>query len=160
MYDFIDIGLELRKYCIDQIILSPEKWKTYINPTPLDWHVVRFNKEAKNQIPNDKGGVYSFVLKPNIARHTDCSYLLYIGKAKQQSLRKRFLQYFSEKTKPKGRPRVQRMLVLWEEYLWFCYSTVDDTDQISTIERDLIGAYVPPINDDYPAEIRQAMKAW
>lgn len=161
MYDIIEKTLSgLKKYHVNPVILSPKRWATYTNKTPLSWVVVRFEKTEEVSIPEDRRGVYSFVVKPGIAEYPESTYLLYVGKAEDQSLRQRFVQYFYERNARKGRPKVQRMLQLWEYHLWFCYTTIEDTDQIHGIEQSLIGAYIPPMNDQYPAEIRPAMKAW
>jgi len=161
MYDLIeDKRIDLKKYHIDRVILSPERWASFATPVQLSWAVVKFDQSQQDHIPDDKGGVYTFVVKPGITDHPECAYLLYVGKAEQQSLRKRFVQYFYERNARKGRPKVQKMLNLWERHLWFCYATIEDTNQISDIEQSLIGAYLPPMNDEFPAEVRRAMKAW
>lgn len=161
MYDIIETTLSgLKKYHINRVVLSPERWVAFASPVPLSWAVVRFDRSQQDLVPGNSGGVYTFIVKPGIANHPECAYLLYVGKAENQSLRKRFIQYFHERSARKGRPKVQRMLNLWENHLWFCYATIEDTDQIDSIEHGLISAYLPPMNDEFPAEVRRAMKAW
>jgi len=161
MYDLIEDTLSnLKKYSVNDVVLSPDRWKSFCCDVPLVWASVKFKKSEKIHLPADKGVVYSFIIKPSIADHPSCSYLMYIGKAQDQSLRDRFQQYFYEKTKKKGRPKIQRLLNLWDGYLWFCYATIDDTNRIHEIEGKLIGALIPPCNDEYPSDIRNAMKAW
>jgi hypothetical protein len=122
--------------------------------------MVPFDKANQVHVPNDKGGVYTFVVKPDIANHPSCSYLLYVGKTQRQTLRKRFLQYFSERDRNKGRPLIQKMLTLWKDHIWFCFAPIDDRGIIHNVEEALIGAYVPPMNNEFPADIRPAMGAW
>jgi hypothetical protein len=161
MYDVIETTLSsLKKYHVDRVVLSPERWADFASPVTLSWSAVKFDRTQRGLVPNSSGGVYTFVVKPGIANHSDCAYLLYVGKAEDQDLRTRFLQYFSEKDSRKGRPKVQKMLRLWENHLWFCYATIGDTGQIDTVEQNLISAYLPPMNDQFPAEVRGAMKAW
>jgi len=161
MYDIIEVTLSgLKKYHVDRVILSPEHWATFANEVSLSWVLVRFDKSQNSLIPDDRAGVYTFVVKPGIADHPECAYLLYVGKAENQSLRERFTQYFYERNARKGRPKVQKMLNLWDHHLWFCYATIEDPTEIHGIEQGLISAYLPPINDEFPAEIRKAMKAW
>jgi hypothetical protein len=161
MYDIIAAALSgLKKYHVDRVILSPERWVAFASSVPLSWAVVKFDRSQQDLVPDNRGGVYTFVVKPGITNHPECAYLLYIGKAENQSLRKRFGQYFSERDARKGRPKVQKMLNLWENYLWFCYATIEDTNQIDSVEQSLISAYLPPMNDEFPAEVRRAMKAW
>jgi hypothetical protein len=160
MHDIIDKTLSLKKYNIDRWVISPERWMAYADSTPLSWTAVRFDKLEQNLVPDDKCGVYSFIVKPGIADHPQCAYLLYVGKAQDQSLRRRFAQYFHERNASKGRPKIQKMLTLWQHHLWFCYAPIDDTSRIHNVELKLIGAFLPPMNDEFPAEIKKAMKAW
>jgi len=160
VYDIIAKTLSLKKYHIDRLVLSPERWATYANRTPLSWMIVRFNEQQQNLVPDDKGGVYSFIVKPGIANHPECAFLLYVGMAQKQSLRKRFKQYFQERNARKGRPKIRKMLNTWDHHLWFCYATIEDKCRIHDVEQSLIGAYLPPYNDQFPAEIREALKAW
>ena len=160
-----DIGAEetladLKKYCLDHVVLSPSQWNKYHSYYALSWTTVKFDHSKKSSIPDNKMGVYSFVVKPSIADHPECAYLLYVGKAEEQSLRTRFSQYFVEKSLLKGRPKVQKMLTLWSSHLWFCYAVVDETIKINDIENNLIESYIPPFNNEYPADIRSAIKAW
>lgn len=160
MYDLIDESLNLREYEIRRMILSPNRWSRYVEVVALNWTIVKFNKTERLKIPNNKSGLYSFVVQPGIAAHPACSHLLYVGKTERQSLRTRFMQYFNEKNKPRGRPLVKRMLRIWENHLWFCYAPIEDEykNEISKIENELLMAFVPPINKDFPAEIRRVME--
>jgi hypothetical protein len=159
-YDIVDAKASLGKYAVERFILSPERWNTGANLKGLAWKVVKFDIKNAQSIPDDSSGVYSFVVKPGIAEHPECSVLLYVGKADVQSLQKRFKQYFREKCNKKGRPKIRYMLSAWEDYLWFCYAPIADKGKVHGIEQTLIGAYIPPMNEQYPAEIRSAVKAF
>ncbi|HZH31871.1 MAG TPA: hypothetical protein VEY11_13990 [Pyrinomonadaceae bacterium] len=155
-----DTLAELREYNISRLVLSPNRWKACNLKISLKWRVVKFDKTHKSKIPLDKQGVYTFVVKPGIANHPECSYLLYVGKTERQGLRTRFLQYFGETKKPTGRPYIKEMIRLWNKHLWFCYATIDDVKKIGDIENKLIEAYVPPMNEDFQGVVGKAMKAW
>lgn len=160
-YDFIQVQTvlaDLKKYNIARFVLSPTHWSS-CQTTTLSWHTVKFDRSQKKNIPQLKG-VYTFVLKPGIVNHPECAYLLYVGMTDRQNLRARFWQYFREKDDPKGREPVKAMLNLWEDYLWFCYAPINDVGQIGSIEAELIDAFVPPINQDYPGILAKAVKAW
>lgn len=160
MPDLVQASSDLQTYSLSRLVISPERWKAFACSTPLQWQIVKFDRSEVNRVPGDKGGVYTFVVKPGVADHPECSYLMYVGKAERQSLRKRFAQYFKEKGSPRARPKVWKMLNFWENYLWFCYAQVDDQTMIDELERKLIDAYVPPINDEFPGELGKAMQAW
>ena len=160
MYDLITDSTNLKKYQVERVILSPERWNTYVSYTSLVWSTVKFDKDQKHMIPNDKGGIYTFVVRPDIADHPCCSYLLYVGKTEKQNLRTRFMQYFYEENKIKGRPLVKKMISLWNNNLYFCYTPIDDRSLIHNVENSLIGAYMPPINNEFPSDIKQAIGAW
>lgn len=138
----------------------PDNWKNYSSQVSLNWQIVKFDELQANSIPNDSGGVYTFVVTPKVADHPYCSYLMYVGRVQgSNNFRKRYREYLKEKNDPKGRPLVQMMLRLWEEHLWFCYARIDEVDKISDVEVSLIKALDPVINVDYPAEVQATRRA-
>lgn len=143
-----------------RIILSPKRWATWKSTISLEWSMVPFKKSEKTNVPEDKSGVYTFVIKPTVADHPANAYLLYVGKTEKQSLRTRFNDYFSEAKKPKGRAPIKGMLRHWIPYLWFCFAPVDKVEDIFEIEELLIGAFVPPANQEYPGVLGVAEKMW
>lgn len=150
---------ELQYYEIRRVILSPKRWTSYKNTVPLSWNTVVFEKTSKEFIPKDKGGVYTFIIRPGVANHPDSSFLLYVGKAK--SLQERFLSYFAEKKRVKGgRNHIKHMLRRWEGYIWFCYAPIDDSERIEEVEDDLISALVPAENKTFKGMLKEAMEAW
>lgn len=169
-YDFVtikpplqarrQITEDLRKYHVTRMILSPNRWATYQNTLELNWTTIKFEKDKMNEIPDDKCGIYSFIVKPGIAKHPHCSCLLYIGKADQESLRKRITQYFYEPNNAKGRPPVQDMIIDWFDNLFVCYTVVDEVKEIGNLEDALLNAFVPPINQTFKGELGEAVRAW
>jgi len=76
------------------------------------------NKDIK-KVPNDCGGIYIFLLKPDIIEDLH-RYILYIGRARRCSsfnLRKRCMTYIHEKT----RPEVANMIETWGKKLFLYY---------------------------------------
>lgn len=149
---------ELRKYAIS-MVLAPNRWTDYKNTLQLTWQTIRFDLSELEQVPDDQNGVYSFVVDAGIAGHPHCSYLLYIGKAERQSLRKRIKQYFYEADDPKGRAPVQDMILDWHTHLRVCFATVQDVTAIDDLEDSLISAFVPPINQRFTGELGAANRA-
>jgi hypothetical protein len=136
------------------------QWAAYNLSNPFNWEMHPFQRDQTDKIPSDPG-IYSFVIQPGIANHPHCSYLMYVGKAEEQSLRERFSQYFSEKKNAeKGRPKIVKMLNQYQDYLHFCCSVITETERIEEIEDALLNAFIPPCNDQYPAEISRVMKAF
>jgi hypothetical protein len=139
-------------------VLSPKNWKRLALPVTLNWKTIAFSKGNIAKLP-EEAGVYTFVVKPNIAGHPECSYLMYVGETKDQTLRKRFSQYVQEqKQTEKSRPFVWEMLNRWSKHLVFCYATVADTSLIRKIEDGLIEAFLPPVNSELPAAIRKPVR--
>lgn len=150
----------LEKFRVMRMVLSPDQWAAFTIPIKLDWTLLHFRGENLKNVPNTFGGVYSFVVQPNIANHPACSYLLYVGKAKRRTFRARYQDYLQDlKLGAKSRRRhVATMLKRWDGYLWFCYARVDDESLIDQIEVSLLTAYLPPNNKDFPGEIGGSVK--
>ena len=143
-----------------EFILDPHQWGALALPMPLTWNIVPFNVNCTQNIPNNTVGVYSFVVQPDIANHPNCSYLMYIGQTKNQSFRRRYQQYLQYQRTKKGRHLVVYMLNTWPDHLWFCYATIQQTQYIDEIEDRLLSAYLPPVNSEYPADVRGPMALW
>lgn len=150
---------ELKDFRLLRMVLSPRQWQLCNLPLELTWRVVKFERANGNSIPDNAKGVYTFVVKPGIANHPSCSYLMYVGRAEKQMLRDRFFQYFSEKTKGERsrRPHVTEMLLKWEGFLWFYYAKISDKTKIKRVEDGLLAAYLPPSNHTFPGSIRRAV---
>ncbi len=152
---------KLADFHVKRMILYPSQWNKFKSPLSkkLTWTYVPFGKESYQDVPADYGGVYSFVVRPNIAEHPLCSYLLYVGKA--NSFRKRYYRYlnnFSKEAIETDHPHVTVMLQKWSSHLWFCYARIDETSLIDKTESSLIQAYLPPTNKDIPGKIGKAVR--
>ena len=139
--------------------LWPRQWTNYNLSGPFNWEIHPFQQDKADNIPI-KPGIYSFIIQPGIADHPHCSYLMYVG-VTERSLRERFQEYFREKRKiESGRPKILKLLHVYQDYLHFCCSAITETERIEDIEDALIKAFIPPCNDQYPAGISRAMKAF
>ena len=74
---------------------------------------------AISDVPNDCGGIYVFLIKPNIVPNAHL-YLAYIGRAHKtthQNLRKRVREYASETE----RLKIAKLKQFWSPYLYVRY---------------------------------------
>jgi len=159
MHD-LQLSDELRKFELKNVILMPSAWEAWKLPA-LTWKTCHFESTAAASIPNDRRGVYTFVIQPGIAGHPLCAFLAYVGKAAGKSgFRARYSKYRAElKRTDSDRPLVNRMVKKWYKYLWFCYAEVADPN-IKNVEDELLSAYLPPINTEFPAKVSAAMRAF
>ena len=120
------------------------------------WENIKFLNEAGdainenfNLVPNDCGGIYVFLLKPDLIADMH-RYIMYIGRARRQenfSLRKRCRTYFSDKE----RPRVANMIETWGKKLYLYYLPIRESDDvIERIEKELLRVIRPPCNSQLP----------
>lgn len=140
-------------------IISPSQWSNFSAELVFTWDKVKFSRTNAVYVPDDLHGIYSFVAEPGIAGHPSIGYLLYVGKAERTSFRERYTSYVHEKQKSKPRPHIAHMIDLWGSHLWFYYAPIDGSkESIGSLEDNLINAIIPPFNDQWPAEIRPAMR--
>lgn len=135
-------------------VLWPRQWQIYLDTH--NWKIYRLDEIEKDRIPR-RSGVYSLLIQPGIANHPACSYLMYIGQAK--SLRRRFMDYLNERKRETGRPKIYRFLNKYKDYVCFCYTIVRKND-LTKVETNLLNAFIPPANDQYPVEIRRIIGAF
>lgn len=114
---------------------------------------------AISSVPNNCGGIYVFLIKPNIVPDAHL-YLAYIGRAKKtphQNLRKRMSEYATDEE----RLKIANMKRLWSPYLYVRYLALpeENNDCIVELEKELIKTVLPPFNDQYPEVYNQAMRA-
>ncbi|NCC60103.1 MAG: hypothetical protein EOM12_04015 [Verrucomicrobiae bacterium] len=143
--------------CCKQIIMWPKQWKSFGCVINNPWQSVKYERRNLEQLP-EIPGVYVFVAKPGIANLSDCNYLLYIGKAEDQTLKKRCKQYLNEKRKKKPRVHILDMLENWSDHLFLYYITVDPVSNASTpseVEAGLLAAFMPPMNRQLPGKLNR-----
>lgn len=141
--------------------LMPEAWDAFADDQFLcAWQMTRLDENGKNDpCLVGRPGIYTLLVMPGIATHPACSYLMYIGQT--TDLRRRFYNYLVTEKKHRKRPKVYRLLSIYEDFIWFCFTEVD-ADRLDEYENALMNAFIPPINDEnrLPAEIRSIMGAF
>jgi hypothetical protein len=139
-----------------QFYLYPRYWHECADVQIACWNMIKLNGSERLEVPEEPG-IYTLLVQPGIALHPACSYLMYVGKSK--SLRRRFGEYLNESRRETGRPKIVRLLNKYPDHLWFCYTLIED-EALDVVEDALIAAYVPPANDQMPAEVRGAVGAF
>lgn len=165
--DRLDMCEAIQTHKVSFVLNPTNEWESF-PPQLLDfvkrpWFEFKyFAEDAKTinpeiaSIPNTTGGIYLFVIRPQIIPSVP-AYLAYIGRAhisSSENLRKRVRQYASE-TK---RLKILQMKRYWSSHLYLRYLPLDDNDTIDILEDELIKAILPPYNDRYPGVYNQAMR--
>ncbi len=160
-HDRLDI-IEVRKAksSIQKFILWPEMWNDFsLDLSDFKWKEYSFARSQKNNIPDSKG-VYTFVIKPRVANHPSCGYLMYVGQTTDLTLRKRFGNYLDEQDgKRKSRPKIEYLLQEYKDFLFFVCMPLNDRITPMKVEVELLKAFIPPSNDALPAEVSRIVKA-
>ena len=163
-HDVVNQQKDVRIYQID-FFLWKQQWDAYTAPPiPLDWQCVKFEKGNASQVPMEKG-VYAFFIEPRIPKFPSHGYLIYIGQAGykgKRHLRKRFGDYLQDKKRPK-RTRVNLVLNIWEDYLYFYYAKVNPTQMdLKQLETKLLDTFTPPFvkrgHSAYVGEVIKGLK--
>ena len=133
-------------------IVNSDKWEEikFLNDTATEIN------DSIITVPNDMGGIYLFILKPDIIPCVH-KYILYIGRVQYtetQNLRKRFREYVHDQ-----RGDILRMRETWGKNLYIRYLPLTDNATICALEKELIRTIIPPCNSDYPGKLNKAMKA-
>lgn len=154
--DLIDEQDEMSKHMWNEVVLWPRQWQRYQMVQPFNWQICRLVEVERQNIP-DHSGIYTLVIQPKVFGHPACAYLMYVGKT--ISLRRRFTEYLNERNRETGRPKILRLLNKYPDHTWFCFTPISE-NEISQVEDDLISAYIPPCNDQFPASISRVINAF
>lgn len=146
----------LADFKVQNMILFPPAWAACGLTMELTWEVLPFDAQNVQSVPDDKRGVYTFVVQPGIANHPACSYLLYVGQT-ARNFRVRYQEYLRDEAAgaESRRPHVSGMLCKWRGYLWFCFAHIEDESLIECTEDTLLAAYMPPTNIEMPGKLYQ-----
>lgn len=138
-----------------------EKFDSIVNSQ--DWQEMKFLNESADainekisEVPNNKGGVYIFFLRPDIVPVVH-KYILYVGRVQcteYQNLRKRFREYLTD-----TRVYIELMRETWGKDLYIRYLPLTDNELIKSLEKELIRVIIPPYNSEYPGILNKAVKA-
>lgn len=153
-FDILRLQRELKGYT-HQVRLWPKQWKTVAGMRPLNWQTFRFRSVSRRLIP-DAPGVYTFVINPMVTNHPQ-RYLCYVGMT-ERSLRARFSEYLEESESDTARPKVLFLLNNWNKNIEFC-CVVHPTNP-KQLEDHLLGAFLPPFNDQFTGHVRKLVKAF
>lgn len=152
----MQIAMQIKRHTL-RFTLSPKFWDELSLEQTLTWHRVKFDSDSADSVPDDLIGVYSFVVEPGVANHTQ-SYLLYIGMTKDQNFRARYKQYLQHRDSQNTHLiHVKYMLREWHDQLVFYYAPLEDPQIVKETEDKLLEAFLPPIPRAYPASIRRAV---
>jgi hypothetical protein len=143
-----------------EFVLCPAFISTKSDLPTLNWQSFSFNTDGV--VLPDQQGVYVFSINVIGANLPNNSYILYVGKAgdtnSNNTIRKRYRDYVRE-LRVKSRPKIHRMLKLWEEHLTYHYAEVADGVSTGDIEEQLTTIFVPPYNtNDFVVELRDLLK--
>ncbi len=162
--DIVDMCKREKELTLD-FQLNVDKWDTLDqevkNIVSAKWENIKFlnedgisiNKEI-SKVPDDRGGIYVFVLKPNLVPDMHL-YIMYIGRARRKkefSLRKRCKEYLRD-----TRPKIAYMRELWGKHLYFYYLPLDEDGIIERVERELNRVIIPPCNSQIPDQYVEVM---
>ncbi|MYH16415.1 MAG: hypothetical protein F4149_14710 [Gammaproteobacteria bacterium] len=133
---------------------------------PLAWNSVRFGKQEIDKVPDDREGVYAFVISDPRAFLPPHGYIMYIGlsgKNAFRSLHDRYSDYFKP-SELQRRPRIKRMILQWHPLLRFHFAPVArdlPRAELKALEKRLITAFLPPCcKGDIEADTREKMAAF
>lgn len=154
--------------------LSTELWEKYnsrkssVNIANL-MKIKYFNDDTRklseevDKLPNNKGGIYLYVIENPIIPNSG-SYIMYVGRARKtasESLKKRAKSHYAQYIRHEENERLERLFDNWWSYIYFIYVPIDENDEIDLIEDELITALTPPCNKEYPSpQIRKKLSAF
>jgi hypothetical protein len=155
---FVDVVSDARAHEL-RFILWPYYWQKCQVKVNLNWQVYEFNDRSIISIPSDPG-VYAFLIQPRLACDLNASYLVYIGKT-DRPLRQRYQEYLQETINPTGRPRIVETLIRYSGYIFFsCSPIFNQKVTPAEVEEELLRAFLPPKNSEFPAEVRRIIAAF
>lgn len=132
----------------------------------LKWDSIKYGNEELGKVPDDKRGIYAFVIEHRGAVIPQHGYILYVGIAGRKSkrtLRERYRDYLNEKSVMK-RSRIAMMIGNWHSVLRFYFAPVDDSvssEDLEKLEEKINGAFLPPFsNGDFEAELKPGLRAF
>ena len=157
---------EIGKFSIE-ITLSPAKLMAdeYCVEV-LTWSSVKYGEAEANDVPNDRRGVYAFVVSHENSVLPPNGCVLYIGIAgrdSDRSLRERYKDYLNER-KILKRERIARMIGTWHEVLRFYFSPVGaetTAEDLKPLEKQLNTALLPKFSEgDLDAATKRKRRAF
>jgi len=146
-----------------RFLLSPNLWRNKPTTVQLNWTSYKFTKENKNSIPEEKG-IYMFVVSHKADWIPENNYILYVGqtgyKKPHRTLKVRYQDYLNDQKSSRDRKKINEMLNLWKDDIYFVCSTVPPRTHLGKLEARLTECLIPPYSEgDIPVgEIKKAIK--
>lgn len=144
----------------EQFWLVPNVWSRYDHARTLSWTRVDFKTDNAPSVP-PAPGIYAFVLEHHVAKDLPAAFPMYVGKS-DSSIRERYQKYQGQAFRGiRGRPRLDRLFLIWKDHLAFYYVTDLAGDSPTGLEEILINTVMPPMNvDDFRADVRRLVVAF
>ena len=135
------------------------KTLTSVDGISLKWGSIKYYEGNIEQIPDDKQGIYAFVINhcssPSLPPH---GYVVYIGKT-ERSLRARYKEYLHE-SQILGRPNINAMMSSWRSVLLFLFAPVQDNVNLKDLEEKMNDAMRPHYSkNDYSTKVTRGRNA-
>ena len=152
-----------------EVTLNADRISAPLVPRPpaLNWQSIKFNAEEEiDHIPDDKRGVYAFVISTDANPMPIHGYIMYIGIAgrdSNRSLRTRYREYLTMSAVLR-RPKINTLIANWYSVLRFFFAPVDDdfpSADLKDLEIKLNTAWMPPcVEADIEASTRRMRSAF
>lgn len=157
---------EIGKYRIP-FTLSPQKIiSNEFAFDSLNWESVSYGDAEIDMVPDDKRGVYAFVICHQSTILPAHGYVLYIGIAgrkSNRSLRARYKDYLNQR-KVLKRAGIAYMIGTWHEVLRFFFVAIDEdtsSEELEKLEEQLNTALLPPYSiGDLEADTKRKRRAF
>lgn len=142
--------------------LNPKLWSEYQGRNDLDWQLIKFDRDTIRQSRNQltgRQGVYTLIIRSQVANHPFADYLFYVGQTEKQDFYERWLQELRLPARyPPKQKRLSGFLHRWGDHVWACFAELNES--ICEMEDELKKAWLPPANDDLPGILNQARPAF
>lgn len=133
---------------------------------PLNWESIDYGDADIERVPNDKRGIYAFVVQRPHPVFPPHGYIMYIGIAGRKSdrnLRARYRDYLRP-AKIAKRDGITRLIGTWHQVLKFYFAPVGDgvtSEDLEKLETQLNNAFMPPFSyGDIDAGLKAAIRAF
>jgi len=164
----LDVAVEdVQKYKIQFTLNADRIASLASSPAPLHWNSVKFDDPKQiDKIPDDRRGIYAFVVAAGNQPSPPHGYIMYIGISGvrgERSLRARYRDYL-DTAKVLKRPKLMRMVATWHDVLRFFFAPVNNDmtlADLKSLEQMLNTAWMPPcVEQDLDATTRTMRRAF
>ena len=158
-----DVGKHTQKF----VLIPNHMLESEYAISHLKWSSIKYGDSSEiGKVPNNKKGVYAFVVMHEnkvLPKHGYVMYIGIAGKDSDRSLQDRYKDYLNTST-VKKRLGIARMVVNWREVLHFFFAPVErdvPSSDLEKMEEQLITALMPPFSEgDMDAKLRAQRRAF